>query len=80
MCAKLNNPVAAAKTYWSTISRFLNKRKMPGITPVLSNGKMISNFRIKTELFSSFHFSFCSVFQSKVQVHYQTLFIGLINV
>ena len=43
MSAKLGNPNTAPKTYWSIISRFLNKRKMPAISPVLADGKLVSD-------------------------------------
>ena len=56
MSAKLDNPNTTPKTYWPIISRFLNKRKMPAILPVLADGKLISDFKIKSELFNS-HFA-----------------------
>ena len=39
MSAKSDNPNAAPKTYWLIISRFLNKRTMPAIPPILADGK-----------------------------------------
>ena len=56
MSAKLDNPNTAPKSYWSIISRFLNRRKMPAIPPVLADGKLLSDFKIKTEIFNS-HFA-----------------------
>ena len=56
MSAKLDNPSIAPKTYWSIIRRFFNKRKMPAIAPVLADGKLVSDFKIKSELFDS-HFA-----------------------
>ena len=56
MCAKLDNPNTAPKTYWSIISRILNKRKIPAIPPILADVKLVSNFKIKSELFDS-HFA-----------------------
>ena len=79
MSAKLDNPNTAPKTYWSIISRFLNKRKMPAIPPVLADGKLVSDFKIKPELFLIL-ILLPSVLQSKMQVHYQNLNIELINV
>ena len=45
MSAKLDNPGTSARTYWSIISRFSNKRKMPAIPPILADGNwyLISN-------------------------------------
>ena len=62
MSFKLDNPSAAPKTYWSFISRFFNKRKMPAISPIkelgliLAEDKLVSDFKIKSELFNS-HFA-----------------------
>ena len=56
MSAKLDNPSIAPKTYWSIIRRFFNKIKMPAIAPVLADGKLVSDFKIKSELFDS-HFA-----------------------
>ena len=78
MSAKLDNFNTAPKTYWSIKSRFLNRKKMPAIPPILADGKLVSDFKIKAELFNS-HFA-AHVLQSKIQVHYQSLNIELINV
>ena len=56
MSAKLDNSNTAPKTYWSIISRFLNKRKMPAISPIFADTKLVSDFKVKTELFNS-HFA-----------------------
>ena len=55
MSAKLDNHNTAPETYWSLISRFLNRRKIPAIPPILADGKLLSDFKIKTEFFNS-HF------------------------
>ena len=36
--------------------RFLNKRKMPAIPPILAHGRLVSDFKIKSEHFNS-HFA-----------------------
>ena len=56
MSAKLDNPNTAPKTHWSIISRLLNKRKIPTIPPILADGKLVSDFEKKSELFNS-HFA-----------------------
>ena len=48
MSARLDNLNAAPKTYWSIASKFLNKRKMPAISPGLDDGKLVSQFKIKS--------------------------------
>ena len=67
--AKLDNPTLVAKTYWSIISRFLNKTKVPTIPPVLVNGKLISDFKINSEHFNSYFVAHCT--PVKIQAHYQ---------
>lgn len=56
MSAKLDDLNLAAKTYWSIVSRFLNKKTIPTIPPVLDNSKLISDFQVKSEHFNS-HFA-----------------------
>ena len=51
---KLNAPLAALKTYWSILNRFLNNRKIPEIPPLLVNGDIITNFSEKADLFNKF--------------------------
>ena len=60
MSAKLDNPTFVAKTYLSIISRFLNKTKVPTIPPVVVNGKLISDFKIKSEHFNSYFAAYCT--------------------
>ena len=50
ICEKLNDPIAAPKTYWKIINRFLNNKKIPAIPPLLVNGEIIQNF-LKKHLF-----------------------------
>ena len=78
MSAKLDNHNTAPETYWSLISRFLNRRKMPAIPPILADGKLVSGFKIKPNFLILILLP--SVLQSKMQVHYQSLNIELINV
>ena len=60
MSTQLDNLKTAPKTYWSIISRFLNRRKMPAIPPILADGKLVSGFKIKTELFNSYFAAQCT--------------------
>ena len=45
--AKLEDPNAAPKTYWSILNRFLCNKKIPSIPPTLVNIKVVSNFTEK---------------------------------
>ena len=56
MSAKLDNPNPALKTFWAIISRFLNKGKMPAMLPILVDGKLVSDLKIKSEQLNS-HFA-----------------------
>ena len=52
MSAKLDSPKTAPKTHWFIISRFFNKSKMQAIPTILSNGKLVSDFKKKIKIFS----------------------------
>ena len=64
MCEKLNDPIAAPKTYWKIINRFLSNKKIPVIPPLLVNGEIISNFSQKTSFFNKFFASQCIPLQN----------------
>ena len=44
MTNNLNHPLAAPKTYWSILNRFLNNRKISAIPPPLLSYDIITNF------------------------------------
>ena len=50
---KLDNPDAASKTYWSIMNKFSNNKKIPIVPPVFCEGKLISDFERKSEIFSN---------------------------
>ena len=60
MSAKLDTPSTAPKTYCSIISRFVNKRKMLAIPPILADGKLVSDFKIQSGLFNSYVAVLCT--------------------
>ena len=61
MTNKLNDPEAAAKTYWSILNRFLYIKKIPAISPLLINGEFVSDFCTKANLFNYFFASICTL-------------------
>ena len=70
LSAKLDVPTLALKTYWTIVSRFLNKKKISTIRPVLVNGKLISHFR---EKFDHINFYFATQCPSKLsKLKYET--------
>ena len=57
---KLNNPQTSPKTYWSIIKSCYNGRKIPIIPPLSVNGKIITNFKEKANLFNKYFSSQCN--------------------
>ena len=51
---KLNDPLTAPKSYWSILIGFSRINKIPGFSPIFHNGKDISDFKEKTNLFNLF--------------------------
>ena len=54
MTNKLNGPRATPKTYWSILNSFLYNKKIRAIPPLFVNGKFVSDFCIKSNLFNDF--------------------------
>ena len=51
---KLNNPQTGAKSHWSILNKFLQKKKIPLIPPILWNGTFVTNICEKITLFNTF--------------------------
>ena len=54
MTTKLQDPKTAAKTYWAILSRLLYNKRIPSIPPLFVNGKFVSDFCEKANLFNNF--------------------------
>ena len=54
MTNKLNDRKTGPKTYWSILNRFLYNRKVPAISPLIVNGKFVSDFCTKANLRNDF--------------------------
>ena len=54
---KLNNPQTSPRMYWSIIKSCYNGRKIPIIPPLSVNGKIITNFKEKANLFKQIFFA-----------------------
>ena len=54
---KLSNSSTSPKAYCSLLKTVLNNKKLPCIPPLYHNNKLISNFRVKTELFNNNFFA-----------------------
>ena len=57
MTTNLQDPKAAAKTYLAVLSRLLYNEKIPEIPSLLVNGKFVSDFWEKANLFNNFFVS-----------------------
>ena len=60
LSVKLNNPQTSHKTYWSIIKSCYNGRKIPIIPPLSVNGKIITDFNEKANLFNNCFSSQCN--------------------
>ena len=52
--AQLNDPSRSAKSYWTTLKTFYNKRKIPFIPLLLVNNSYVTDFKEKADLFNEF--------------------------
>ena len=60
LSVKLNNPQTSPKTNWSIIKSCYNGRKIPIIPPLSVNGKIITDFNEKANLFNKYFSSQCN--------------------
>ena len=60
MTIKLQDPKTAAKMYWAILSRLHYKKKIPAVPPLFVNGKFVSDFCEKANLFNNFFASICT--------------------
>ena len=49
---KLNDPKIGTKKYWSILNKFLHKRKIPAVPPILNDGIFVANVSEKASLFN----------------------------
>ena len=68
LSAKLEDPSTVPKTYWSILNRFLSDMKIPKISPILVNDRVVSNFGEKVELFNLYFASQCTLVIIKSQL------------
>ena len=74
MTDKLQHPSTAPKMYWAILSRLLYNKKIPTIPPLLADGKFVSDFWEKANLFNNFFHQY--VYQYKIKVFYHLFYIG----
>ena len=54
LALKLNDPMTNAKTYWSLLKTFYNGKKVPIISPLLTDNNIISDLEAKANHFNNF--------------------------
>ena len=64
MCEKLNDPLRAPKTYWEILNHLISNKIVPAISPLLVDGKIISNFSQKAATFNKYFASQCTPLQN----------------
>ena len=57
---RLNDPNTSAKSYWTILKTFYNKRKIPLIPPLLVNNSFATDFKEKATLFNEFFCKKCT--------------------
>ena len=65
MTSKLADSHTAPKTYWTLLNRLLYNKKIPAIPPLLLDGKCVSDFYEKSNIFNNFLHQY--VLQKKIQ-------------
>ena len=58
-CKQLNDRSTSAKSYWTILKAFYNKRNIPLIPPFLVNYSFITDFKEKANLFNEFFCKQC---------------------
>ena len=58
---KLSNPVTGLKTYWTTLNKVINKKKVTNIPPLLEHGIFVTNFQTKADILNDFFVQQCSL-------------------
>ena len=61
MTKKLADSNTSPKTYWAILNRLLYNKKLPAIPPLFVDGKLVSDFCKKANIFKNFFASICTV-------------------
>ena len=62
------DPTTSAKNYWSILKTALNNEKISCIPPLFYQGKYVTIFKKKAELFNSFFPEQCSIIQNSSKI------------
>ena len=75
MTDKLQDPSTSLKTYWAILSRLLYNKKIPTMPPILDDGKFVSDFCLKANIFNDCFHQY--VHQYEIQVFYHLFYIEI---
>ena len=60
MNKKFTDSNTSSKLYWTILNRLLYNKNLPTIPPLLVDGKMVSDFCKKANIFNNFFASICT--------------------
>ena len=60
MTKKIADSNTSPKTYWTILNRLLYNKKLPTVPLLLADGKLVSDFRKKANIFNNVFASICS--------------------
>ena len=58
---KLSSSVSGSKTFWTAFKRLVNNKKLINIPPILEDGKIISDFHQKSNIFNDYFANQCTL-------------------
>ena len=56
---KLSDPNQGIKSYWTTLNRLINKKKVSNIPPLLENGLFVTNVQTKADILNKYFVEQC---------------------
>ena len=54
LSSKICDPQSGHKVFWNAYKRLVNNKKNTNIPPIVENGKFVTNFHIKTNMFNEY--------------------------
>ena len=66
---KLNDPLIGAKTYWAILNKFMHKRKIPLISPILINDNFVTEVSEKVKIFNNLFATQCTIIHNTSTLH-----------
>ena len=75
LAKKLNNPLLQAKTYWSILKTFYNEKKIPIISPLLTNDNFVADTQTKANIFNKFFAEQCTPLKNSSTLPVNQMFL-----